>query len=89
MHTVMIVTAGLILLGVFCGIGQARDGAYGVRQAVRRFLPVWFIASIINLGVGVLSAGYTVAQELPILVPVFGIPALVALGIARWAKDKD
>jgi len=63
----------------------ARKGS-GARQAVCLFVPVWCVGSVINLtvGVGVVSAGYGVAQEPPILIVVFGVPALIAVLIARW-----
>ena len=40
---------------------------------------MWFAASVYNLYVGVSTAGYTVAEETPILFVVFGVPAAVAL----------
>ena len=36
-----------------------------------------------NMTVGVVSAGYTVMQELPILVVIFGVPAAVAWLLGR------
>jgi len=47
------------------------------------FISVWLIGSVTNLWVGVNKAGYTVAQELPILAVVFAVPAVVA-AIAIW-----
>lgn len=88
MHTIMIITGGLVLLAIFCGIGWMRGERSGLTTAVRVFIPIWLIATIINLSIGVLTAGYTVMQELPILVPVFGVPALVAWGALRWARSK-
>ena len=43
------------------------------------FLPLWLIGAGINLYVGVKQAGYTVAEEMPIFLLVFAIPAAVAL----------
>jgi len=88
MHALMIITVGLGVLGIFCIFGKARAGLPGVVRAAKVFLPVWLVASLINLSVGVLKAGYTVAQELPILLAVFGTPALAALLILRWAQPK-
>lgn len=34
--------------------------------------------------VGVSKAGYTVAQELPILLANFAVPAALALGLIWW-----
>jgi len=86
MHTIMVITGGLLILAVFCGIGWMRGERLGLVKAARTFIPIWFIAAIINLSTGVLTAGYTVMQELPILVPVFGVPALVAWGVSRWER---
>jgi hypothetical protein len=33
-------------------------------RAAKAFLPVWLVASAINLTIGVVSAGYTVLEEL-------------------------
>jgi hypothetical protein len=84
----MIVGGGLVLLAIFCGIGRSRRGAPGMARAARLFLPVWLVASIVNLSVGVLSAGYSLAEELPILGLVFGVPAAVAALIA-WRTRGD
>ena len=80
----MVITGGFLLLAAFCGTGWMRGERSGLVSAARTFIPIWFIAAIINLSIGVLAAGYTVMQELPILVPVFGIPALVAWCVSRW-----
>ena len=44
-----------------------------------RFGPVWAGVALVNMWVGVTRAGYSVAQEAPILVVVFGVPAALAL----------
>jgi hypothetical protein len=41
----------------------------------------WLLISVINILVGVLSAGYPLGVELGIMVVVFGVPAAAALGI--------
>ena len=47
------------------------------------FLPLWFIGAGVNMAIGVRKAGYTVAEEAPVFLLVFAIPALVAL-LLRW-----
>lgn len=87
MHTVMVVSAGLVTLAVFCVTGRLTGGNPGLRRAFRWFLPVWLVAALVNLTIGVVSAGYTVAQELPILLVTFGVPAVVGLlAIRLFAK---
>ena len=83
MHTVMVLTGGFALLAIFCAVGWSRGRGAGLARAARAFVPVWLVAAIVNLAVGVVSAGYTVMQELPILVVIFGVPALVAWLLAR------
>lgn len=83
MHTIRIIAGGLVLLGVFIAAGRYAFGAVSAAKPALWFIPVWFVASVINLWVGVSTAGYTVMQEAPILVVVFGVPTLVA-GIVWW-----
>ena len=83
MHTIMVLAGGFALLAIFCAIGRSRGGDAGLARTARAFVPVWLVASIVNLTVGVVSAGYTVMQELPILVVVFGVPAAAAWLLAR------
>ena len=47
------------------------------------FVPAWFVGAGINMAVGVIEAGYSVAEELPIFLLVFAVPAAVA-GIVWW-----
>ena len=47
-------------------------------QAARYFILLWFIAAALNMYVGVSRAGYSVAQEFPIFLVVFGVPAGIA-----------
>ena len=83
MHTIMVVAGGLLLLGVCLLAGRAFGGSTpsAVAHAARYFIPLWLIVALINMWIGVSRAGYTVAQELPILIVVFAIPAAVALYI--------
>jgi len=47
-------------------------------------LPLWFIGAGINMYIGVKQAGYSVADEAPIFLVVFAVPAAIALGL--WWK---
>jgi pilus assembly protein TadC len=47
------------------------------------FLLFWLALSVLNLWIGVSHAGYTLAEELPILALIFGLPAVTALFL-RW-----
>lgn len=76
-HTTMVILAGLVMLGIMLATSKKNYAG-----AVKRFIPLWGLLSVANMLVGVYSAGYTFAQELPILALVFGVPAAVAI-IAR------
>lgn len=88
MHMAMVIFAGLNLLALSLLFAWLWGGAtpdYAV--AAKLFIPVWLCIAITNLWVGVIRAGYTVAQELPILLVVFGVPAALALfAMFRFAR---
>ena len=81
MHTVMIMAGGLALLAA-CALASRLAGL-GVGAGAKAFIPLWLVAAAINMWVGVNKAGYTYAQEFPIFLAVFAIPAIVALIIWR------
>lgn len=85
MHTVKVIAAGFALLGLLLFISPRLNtgGRHPVLFALRLFIPLWFIASVINLIVGINRAGYTFLQEAPILLVVFGVPALAA-ALVLW-----
>jgi hypothetical protein len=84
MHMLVVIVGGIVLLGLFLLFGQLWGGSTpALATAAKVFIPVWLIISVANLWVGVNKAGYTVAQELPILLVVFAVPAVVA-AIAVW-----
>ncbi|HYS67091.1 MAG TPA: hypothetical protein VEN30_25250 [Paraburkholderia sp.] len=80
----MVIGGGVILMGVFLLFGKLWGGdAAGMALAARVFIPVWLLVAIANLWVGVSHAGYSVREELPILLVVFLIPAAIA-ALAIW-----
>jgi hypothetical protein len=81
MHTIMVMAGGLVLLGVCLLIG--RFAGSPVATAALYFLPLWLIAAAVNMWIGVTRAGYTMAQEFPIFLFVFAVPAAAAL-LAWW-----
>ena len=80
MHTVKLIASGLVLLGIFLLLALWFDGprAHALALAALLFVPVWLAAAAANLWVGVRRGGYSVAEELPYFVVVFGVPAAVA-----------
>ncbi|WP_157019587.1 hypothetical protein [Mesorhizobium xinjiangense] len=84
MHMLLVIIGGVLLLGVFALFGKLWGGdVAGVAAAVKVFVPVWLVVALVNMWVGVNKAGYTVAQELPILLVVFALPAVIA-GLVAW-----
>jgi hypothetical protein len=83
MHTVMVVGVGLIALAVFVLV--ARLTGAGVRAGARWFLLPWLVAALVNLYLGT-THGYTVLQEIPFFLIVFGVPALAAFAVMRWVR---
>jgi hypothetical protein len=79
MHTLMVLVVGFLLLGVCVLVGRLAGGSPGVATAALVFLPLWLIGAGFNMYAGVKKAGYSVADEAPIFLIVFVIPAAVAL----------
>lgn len=77
MHTVMVVSGGLALMAVAAMVGKMTS--LGIGKALLWFIPVWLVCASINMWIGVSQAGHSVAQEFPILILVFGVPAIIAL----------
>lgn len=83
MHMLLVIVGGGLLLGVFVLFGKlwGADVA-GIASGAKIFIPVWLGVSLVNMWVGVTKAGYTVTQELPILLVVFAVPAAIATLVA-------
>lgn len=77
----MVIVGGVVLTGLFLPFGQ-------LRLAAKAFILIWFIVSVANIWVGVSKAGYSVAQELPILPIVFvASSAVAAIAIRQFARS--
>ena len=83
MHTIIVLAIGFGILGVCALAGYLVGGAATVATAALLFLPIWFISAGINMYMGVKSAGYSVAEEAPMFLLVFAVPAVAAL-IVWW-----
>jgi hypothetical protein len=59
----------------------------GMASAARWFIPLWLVGAGINMYVGVARAGYSVAEEAPIFLLVFAVPAIVAALVA-WGLSR-
>lgn len=79
MHTLMVIGGGVLLLGLFMLLG-AVFGVGAGRMALW-FIPAWLVCAAFNMTIGVLRAGYSVADELPIFLLVFALPAIAAAAV--------
>jgi hypothetical protein len=81
MHTVIVMAGGLALLAVCLLVGRT-TGSVGTASLV--FIPLWLIGAAINMWIGVNRAGYSYADEFPIFLLIFAVPAALA-GWLWWA----
>jgi hypothetical protein len=81
MHTLKLIAAGFALLGAlhFFARRLKLGGGDPTGFAVKLFLPLWLVAALVNLWIGVNRAGYSLLQEMPFFSLVFGLPAAFAL----------
>ena len=85
MRTIIIVVGGMLSLGLFALIGWwLGGGSRGLITAAKVFVAVWLLVALINMWIGVSRAGYSVAEEFPIFLVIFVIPAALAAFI--WWK---
>ena len=83
MHTVKVMAGGFIALLVCLVLGRFLGGAgqASMATAALYFIPLWLVGAGINMWVGVSKAGYSVADEAPIFLVIFAVPAAVALAL--------
>jgi hypothetical protein len=79
MRTLIIIGAGLALLGLCAGAGWLVGGAAKLKVAALLFIGLWFVAAAVNMYLGVTRAGYSFMEELPIFLLIFAVPAAVAI----------
>ena len=78
MRTAIIIVGGLVLFGVFVLVARFVGGTQTMVTGAKIFIAVWLVGALINLWIGVSRAGYSVAEELPIFLLIFAVPAAVA-----------
>jgi len=84
-RTITILTVGLLLLAATVLFGNRFTQYYSdaMSWAVSAFLVLWPLATGFNLWVGVNKAGYSVGEELPIMLFLFLVPAAAAI-LVKW-----
>jgi len=83
MHTIIVLAIGFGLLGLCALAGYFVGGTGGIAKPALIFLPLWLVGAGINMYMGVEQAGYSVAEEVPMFLLVFAVPAVAAL-IVWW-----
>ena len=78
MRTAIIIVGGVLLFGLFVLVARFVDGTQTIVMAAKIFVPVWLVAALINMWIGVARAGYSIAEELPIFLLIFAVPAVIA-----------
>ncbi len=85
MRTIFILSSGLLIFTGFFLYARLFVQHYpsAVDTAVYSFAAFWLVATAFNCWVGVHHAGYSVREELPIMLVLFVIPTAVALA-TKW-----
>ncbi|MGH8692035.1 MAG: hypothetical protein ACREUS_13510 [Burkholderiales bacterium] len=85
MRTGLFLLSGFLFLAASLIVGKLFSANYpgGTTVATVVFLALWLVVAGANLWVGVAKAGYSVAEELPILALIYGVPAAAAV-LVRW-----
>lgn len=85
MRTLLFLLAGVLLMAALLLLGKVFSGHFpdATRWATVAYVVVWLLVTAANMWVGVAKAGYSVAEELPIFLLLFGIPAAVAV-LLKW-----
>jgi len=85
MRTALFLLAGFLLLASVLIVAKLFSANYPAATgwATVAFVAFWLVVTAANMWVGVNKAGYSMSEELPILLLLFGVPALVAL-LLKW-----
>lgn len=85
MRTTLFLISGLFLMASLLIVAKlfAEHVPSAPNWAVALGLALWLAATGANMWLGVSKAGYSVADELPILLLLFAVPAAVAV-LVRW-----
>jgi len=85
MRTALFLGAGLLLIAAALLLGKLFSTNYpgATFTATVAYVGLWLIIAGANMWVGVAKAGYSVTEELPIFLLIFGLPAAVAV-VLKW-----
>jgi hypothetical protein len=85
MRTLLFLTSGLLLMASLLILAKLFSEHFpsASNWALALGLCLWLAATGANMWIGVSKAGYGVAEELPILLLLFAVPAAAAV-LVRW-----
>jgi hypothetical protein len=85
MRTALFLVAGFLLLAASLLLGRLFSANYpgATIVAIIAFIALWLVIAGVNIWVGVVRAGYSVTEELPIFLLIFGLPVTVAI-VLKW-----
>jgi hypothetical protein len=85
MRSALFLVAGLLLLAASLLLGKLFSPNYpgATLVATTAYVALWLIIAAVNMWVGVAKAGYSVTEELPIFLLIFGVPAAAAIFL-KW-----
>ena len=85
MRTALFLVAGMLLLAAFLLLGRlfSANAPGASVLATAAYIVLWFVIAGANMWVGVAKAGYSAAEELPIFLLIFGLPAAAAI-VLKW-----
>ena len=85
MRTALFLLASLLLLAAIQIVAKLMSHHYpsATLWGTVTFLVIWLAVTGFNMWVGVARAGYSVGEELPILLLLFWVPATIAV-LLKW-----
>lgn len=85
MRTVLFLLSGLLFMASLLIISKLFSEHFPAAPnwAVAIGLSLWLATTCANMWIGVSKAGYSVADELPILLLLFAVPAIASV-LVRW-----
>jgi hypothetical protein len=85
MRTAILIVSGILLWAISLGLARrfGKPGGTAIADTTLAFVTFWLLATATNLWSGVAHAGYTLREELPIAMLVFGVPAGLA-ALVKW-----
>ena len=85
MRTTLFLVAGLLLLAASALLGRLFSANFpgATLAATVAYVALWFVIAGANMWIGVAKAGYSVTEELPIFLLIFGLPAAAAV-VLKW-----